>query len=81
MGWISALAGACATAVLFIGRFSGRAIRAEAKLDAIAALEVHGGEFIDAAQLYRILGKPIPAPIDHAANIRAKALPEPRWLR
>jgi hypothetical protein len=41
-----------------------------AQLDAIAALEVHGGEFVDAAALYRILGKPIPPPIDHAENIR-----------
>ena len=44
-----------------------------AKLERIAALEVHGGEFIDAAELYRILGKPIPAPIDHGANIRNEA--------
>lgn len=40
------------------------------RLDAIAALEVHGREFVDAAELYKILGKPIPEPIDHAANIR-----------
>jgi hypothetical protein len=44
---------------------------AASKLSAIEALEVHGGEFIDAAELYRILGKPIPPSIDHAANIRA----------
>lgn len=47
--------------------------RAEQKLDAIAHLEVHGREFVDAAQLYEILGLPIPDPIDHAANIRARA--------
>lgn len=44
-----------------------------AKLERIAALEVHGGEFIDAAEVYRILGKPIPAAVDHAANIRNEA--------
>lgn len=44
---------------------------AQTQLDAIAALEVHGREFIDAAQLYAILGKPIPEPTDHAANIHA----------
>lgn len=45
----------------------------ERKLNRIEALEVHGREFIDAAELYAILDKPIPEPIDHAANIRAKA--------
>jgi hypothetical protein len=45
----------------------------EHKLNRIEALEVVNGEFIDAAELHRILDKPIPAPIDHAANIRAKA--------
>lgn len=45
---------------------------AQRKLDAIAALEVHGGEFVDAAALYKIPGKPIPDPIDHAANLRAR---------
>jgi hypothetical protein len=43
-----------------------------AKLEQIADLEVYGGEFVDAAELYRILDKPIPPPIDHAANIRAR---------
>jgi hypothetical protein len=38
----------------------------------IEALEVYGREFVDAAELYRILDKPIPPPIDHAANLRAK---------
>jgi hypothetical protein len=42
-------------------------------IDQIAALEVHGGEFIDAVQLYAILDKPIPATIDHAANLREQA--------
>ncbi len=48
------------------------ALRAQAKLDAIAALEVHGREFVDAQELYTILGKPVPDPIDHAANIRTR---------
>lgn len=42
------------------------------QLDAIAALEVHGSEFVDATELYRILERPIPEPTDHAANIRAR---------
>lgn len=45
---------------------------AQTKLDAITALEVHDREFIDATELYRILGRPIPDPIDHAANLRAR---------
>lgn len=46
---------------------------AERKLNRIMELEVHGREFVDAAELYRILDKPIPEPVDHAANIRARA--------
>ena len=42
------------------------------RLDAIANLEVHGGEYIDAAELYKILDKPIPEPTDHAARIRTR---------
>lgn len=42
---------------------------ATAKLRSIENLEVHGGEFVDAAALYTILGKAVPAPVDHAANI------------
>ncbi len=51
---------------------TGRARIAESRLRAIERLEVHGREFVDAAELYRILGKPIPDPADHAANIRTR---------
>ena len=57
------------------GRYEEQRARAERLHTIVAritALEVHGGEFVDAAELYRILDKPIPPPIDHAANIRAR---------
>lgn len=56
------------------GRYEEQRTRAErlhTTIARITALEVHGREFVDAAELYRILDKPIPPPIDHAANIRA----------
>lgn len=59
-------------AAYFARRATVHQRRAQRKLDAIAALEVHGREFVDAAQLYAILGRPIPEPIDHAANLRAR---------
>jgi hypothetical protein len=45
------------------------------KIDAVIALEVHGGEFVDATDLYRALDLPKPGGrgIDHAASLRAKA--------
>jgi hypothetical protein len=58
------------------GRYEEQRTRAErlhTTIARITALEVHGHEFVDAAELYRILDKPIPPPIDHAANIRARA--------
>jgi len=69
--FVALLAGAFAIGWKFVD-FKIRTHEAEAKLDAIARLEVHGREFIDAGELYRILGEPIPDPIDHAATIRAR---------
>jgi hypothetical protein len=51
----------------------GRAQLAESRLRAIARLEVHGREFVDATDLYKILGQSIPGPTDHAANIHTRA--------
>lgn len=44
--------------------------KAENKLARIEQIEVHGREFVDAAELYHILGKPIPEPVDHTAAIK-----------
>lgn len=60
-------------AVYFARRAAVNYHRAQAQLDAIAALEVHGREFVDATELYRILERPIPEPVDHAANLRARS--------
>lgn len=64
---------ACALAAAYFARRAAvNYHRVQRKLDAIAALEVHGSEFVDATQLYRILERPIPEPTDHAANLRAR---------
>lgn len=76
MDWyVFALLGdACALAAAYFARRAAvNYRRAQRKLDAIAALDVHGSEFVDATELYKILGKPIPEPVDHAANIRARS--------
>ena len=70
---LAAIAIALAAASFYCGhRAMNQYGRDRAKLDAIARLETHGGEFVDVAELYRILGKPVPAPTDHAANIRSR---------
>lgn len=60
------------TALVLVNRVRALYRGAARQLDDIAALEVHGREFVDAAQLYAILARPIPDPIDHAANIRTR---------
>lgn len=71
---IASVAAVLALISLYLGHRTTRQYRDDrAKLYAIADLEVHGGEFVDAAELYKILAAPIPAPVDHAANIRARA--------
>ena len=56
----------------FVAELADEIDRLRDVVSGVLALEVHGGEFIDAAALYRVLDKPIPPPIDHAANIRAR---------